>query len=233
MTGSRFSLPPNCILRPAQKADRFALQRLVFTLIRSEAIGFDVRLLAYRLATIFVFLVLLRLQGWLLQNISSSIFQALLIVGMGLTVILMIASLTMLVLYILLIPTEPLFNWAMYWVIECDSYPIACAALTSDADCCVLYHVVVAKPWRRQSIASYLVHHLVQKSELPVYLVCKPKRASFYTHLGFVPISWQQLSKPLRAHFKDFERDRVISRVQWKIMCSSQVDPVAPPTTVK
>lgn len=230
---SRFSLPANCVVRPAEKADRWALQRLVFLLIQSEALGFDARLLAYRLTSICLLIGLLRLQVWLLKELPLPMLQALLIGGIITTGTWAIASLFVLVLYILLVPTEPLFNWSMYWVIECDNQPVACAALTSGKDFCVLYHVVVAKAWRRRSLASYLVNQLVQKSQFPIYLVCKPQRTSFYTQFGFVPVSWQELTNPLRAHFKDFERDRRFSRVQWKIMCSSQHDPVVPPTTVK
>ncbi|MBF2025770.1 MAG: GNAT family N-acetyltransferase [Oscillatoriales cyanobacterium C42_A2020_001] len=218
------SLPPNCIIRPACKADRWVLQQLVFSLIWSEALGFDIRIVAYRIAKILLLGAFVGIDAWLLKTVQAPALQSVMLALMLYAALWAIASILVLLLYVVLIPTEPLFNWSMYWVVEHNHRPVACAALSHFGDFCVLYHVVVDGKWRGRSLASCLIRQFIKDLHQPVYLVCKPKLASFYARLGFVSVSWKYLSKPLQTHFKDFEIDRKISRVRWEIMGSSQGD---------
>lgn len=224
MVDSYASLPPDCVIRPARKADRWVLQQLVLSLIWSEALGFDVRVVSYRIAKILLLGAFVGVDAWLLKTIQSPTLQSVMLAMMLYAALWAIASILILLLYVVLIPTEPLFNWSMYWVVEHHQRPVACAALSHFGDFCVLYHVVVDHKWRGRSLASCLIRQFLKEIRQPVYLVCKPKLAGFYTRLGFVPVSWKHLSKPLRIHFKDFEIDRRISRIRWEIMGSSQDD---------
>lgn len=215
------TLPANYVIRPAIKSDRWMLQKLVLQLIWFEALGFDLRLISYRLIQILLLVVLISAEIWLVQCLSS-VWQSLLVVVLLFTSLWAIALSLLLLLYIVLIPIEPLFNWSMYWVVECRHHPVACAALLHQNEFCVLYHVVVDQKWRGQKLASHLVQHVVRVTKMPLYLVCRPALVPFYRRFGFQSLAWKQLAKPLKAHFKDFVCDRHISRVNWEIMACSQ-----------
>ncbi|MDX2228298.1 MAG: GNAT family N-acetyltransferase [Leptolyngbyaceae cyanobacterium bins.349] len=215
------ALPANCFIRPADQADRWVLQKLVLHLIWSEALGFDVRVIGYRLIKILLLGALVMLEAWCVKQLSSSGWQSVLMVLLFVTAVWAIASGLVLLLYIALIPTEPLFNWPTYYVVECQHLPVACAAVSYFGEFCVLYHVVVAPGWRRQGLASVLVEHLVKQAKPPIYLVCKPRLIPFYQQLGFESLPWHHLSRPLKTHFRDFAVDRRLSRVHWEIMAFS------------
>ncbi|EKQ68566.1 acetyltransferase, N-acetylglutamate synthase [Leptolyngbyaceae cyanobacterium JSC-12] len=229
MTDFCSSLPPNCIVRPARKTDRWVLQQLVLNLIWSEALGFDARIVAYRLVKISLLSAVVGIDAWLLRKVQSPALQSVVLATMLYAALWAIALILVLLLYVVLIPTEPLFNWSMYWVVEHNQRPVACAAMSHFSDFYVLYHVVVDQKWRRRSLASCLIRQIVKDLKQPVYLVCKPKLAGFYANLGFVSVSWKYLSKPLQIHFKDFEIDRKISRTRWEIMAFSQADALTHP----
>uniref|UniRef100_A0A832H1R2 N-acetyltransferase n=1 Tax=Oscillatoriales cyanobacterium SpSt-402 TaxID=2282168 RepID=A0A832H1R2_9CYAN len=218
------SLPPTCIVRPARQTDRWVLQQLVLGLIWSEALGFDLRIVAYRIGKIGLLSAVVGLNAWLLRELRPPALQSVVLATMLYAALWAIASILILLFYVLLIPTEPLFNWSMYWVVEHNQRPVACAALSHFGDFCVLYHVVVEKQWRRRSLATCLIRQFMKDVQQPIYLVCKPKLIDFYARLGFMSVSWKHLSKPLKTHFKDFEIDRKISHTRWEIMGSSQAD---------
>lgn len=226
-------LPDHCGLRRAHRSDRWALQQLVFLLIRSEALGFDCRIIAYRLTKIALLGAVLVAQVWLFLHAAAPVERKLISLTLGLTGIWTIAALGLLVLYVVLIPTEPLFNWSAYWVIDHHQAPIACAAFVNFRQFSVLYHVVVKPTWRRQGLASLLVQQMTQETSLPLYLVCKSSLVPFYTQCGFKRLAWEQLTKPLKAHFIDFESDRRISQVKWEVMGFSQDKDDAPPIAVE
>lgn len=216
-----FSLSPTCLIRPAQVTDQWALQKFVLKLIRTEALAFDLRMLAYRLIRLVALGFAIGLELWLLGQTTTQLGKLLLILlllySCGATVFLLCT----LLLYLLLIPTEPLFNWSLYHVVECNGIPVGCAALSCYSEFCVLYHLFVSPNWRRQSLGACLVQRLIQTTSQPVYLVCKPKLLWFYTRLGFQPVTWKELSPPVQVHFSDFELDRRISGATWKVMCYS------------
>ena len=215
------TLPPNCTIRPAVKADRWVLQRLVLQLIWTEALGFDLRVISYRMIQILLLVTLVALEVWLVKQTTSPQWQSVFLAILIFTTVWAIAACLVLILYIVLIPIEPLFNWSMYWVVECNHHAVACAAVSWSHEVGVMYHVVVAVNWRRQRLASSLLHQLVGTTKTPLYLVCKPALVPFYRQFGFEPIAWKQLSQPLKNHFKDFARDRWISNIQWEIMAFS------------
>lgn len=211
-----------CIVRPANQTDRWALQKLVLQLIWSEALGFDLRVIGYRTAKIVLLIALIGLEVWLVKRIAIPELQSVVIVVLLFTVLWAIATSLILLLYVVLIPTEPLFNWSMYRVVECNYRPVACAALSYFGNFGVLYHVVVHPHWRRQGLASRLIQYLLKETSAPVYLVCKPRLIAFYGQLGFQVQAWQHLAKPIKTHFQDFALDRRISESHWQIMGFSQ-----------
>lgn len=97
-------------------------------------------------------------------------------------------------------PTQ--LRWSQFWVIECEGKVVACGQLRQFAATQELGSVVVARPWRRQGLGSFLVRHLIRQSTQPLYLECLGDRlAQFYSQLGFVPVSWQELPSPLKRKF--------------------------------
>ncbi|MBM0743048.1 GNAT family N-acetyltransferase [Phormidium sp. CLA17] len=215
-------LPTHCLLRPAHKSDRWMLQRFTLKLVQSEALGFDLRIVAYHLVKTGFLGLFATLQRWLLIHTRSLPLQSVLMLLLFCTLLWAIAQAFTVILYLVLIPTEPLLNWSLYQVVECEGAPVGCAALACYGNFCVLYHLYVSPPWRQQLLASRLVQQMIHQTEQPTYLVCKPQMCQFYTRLGFVDIPWKQLSQPLKAHFKDFERDRKLGGVPWEIMSCSQ-----------
>jgi len=215
-----FVLPTHCTIRPAVKDDRWALQKLVLHLIWLEALGFDARLIIYRISQISLLVVFIAVQVWFFR-FATPIWQSVIGFTLLLTALWAIALSLILLLHIVLIPIEPLFNWSMYWVVECNQRPVGCAAVLYSDGFCVLYHVVVERNWRKQKLASCLVQQVVRVTKSPLYLVCRPAVVPFYSQLGFEVLAWKHLSKPLRTHFKDFIRDRDICRVNWQIMACS------------
>lgn len=214
-------LADHCWVRPAQKSDRWLLQQFVFKLIQSEALGFDFRLIAYRLLEIGGLALLAALQQWCLMHTRSLPLQSILMLLWFCTLLWAIGQAGILLFYVLLIPTEPLFNWSLYQVVECEGTLVGCAALAGYDNFYVLYHLYIAPPWRRKSLGSRLVQQTIHQAQ-PTYLVCKPQRCQFYTRLGFTAVPWNQLDHPLKAHFKDFERDRRLNGIAWKIMSYPQ-----------
>ncbi|HEY9617207.1 MAG TPA: GNAT family N-acetyltransferase [Microcoleaceae cyanobacterium] len=215
------SLPGQCSIRPAQQIDQWVLQKFVLSLIWTEALAFDLRMLAYRLIRIVALGLAIVLELRLLGQLSPQPARLLLLLLLLYTCGVTFFSVCILLLYLVLIPTEPLFNWSLYHVVECNGIPVGCAALSCYPEFCVLYHLFVSPDWRRQSLGACLVQKLAQTTAQPVYLVCKPKLQRFYTRLGFHPVAWKELSQPVQVHFGDFELDRCLSGVSWKVMCYS------------
>lgn len=221
---SERSLPHHCDLRTATKGDRWALQKLVWHLIWAEALGFDLRLIGYRLGKLGLLSLLIGVELWLMPRLPSPEWQSVVLVLLLLTLLWAIATSFILLLYVVLMPLEPLLNWSGYCLVACHQRPVACAALSDFGHFAVLYHVVVDPAWRRQGLASELIQYLLQStnSQIPIYLVCKPQLVPFYEPLGFRVRSWRQLAPPLKSHFRDFIWDRRRHHCRWEIMGFSQ-----------
>lgn len=218
MTELSVSLPRHCVIRPAQITDQGALQNFVLGLIWTEALAFDLRMLAYRVLRLVALGLAIGLELRLLEHITSHLWRLFLLVLLFCSCGVAFFSICTLLLYLILIPTEPLFNWSLYHVVECNGMPVGCAALGNYAEFCVLYHLFIRPDWRQRSLGACLVQRLLQTTAQPVYLVCKPKLQWFYTRLGFQPIAWKDLAPPVQVHFRDFELDRCLSGVTWKVM---------------
>jgi amino-acid N-acetyltransferase len=97
-------------------------------------------------------------------------------------------------------PTQ--VSWQQFWVIESDGRLVACGQLRSFSEAQELGSVVVAPAWRNQGLGTFIVEHLIKQATQPLYLECLGSRlASFYTHFGFVPVSWQDLPRSLKIKF--------------------------------
>ncbi len=109
-------------------------------------------------------------------------------------------SIRRLVLSAMLDPTQ--LRWSQFWVIEEAGQIIACGQLRQFAGAQELGSVVVTPAWRGQGLGTRLVQHLIQQATAPLYLECLGQRlAQFYTHLGFVPVTWKSLPPPLQRKF--------------------------------
>lgn len=97
-------------------------------------------------------------------------------------------------------PTQ--IRWSQFWVIECERRLVACGQLRCFPGAQELGSLVVAPAWRDRGLGTYLVEHLIQEATQPLYLECLGSRlARFYTRFGFVPVSWQELPRPLKWKF--------------------------------
>lgn len=109
-------------------------------------------------------------------------------------------SIRKLVLSAKLDPTQ--LRWSQFWLIECQGRIVACGQLRCFPEAQELGSLVVAPAWRGRGLGTYLVKHLIQEATLPVYLECLGSRlAHFYTRLGFMPVSLQELPPSLKRKF--------------------------------
>lgn len=97
-------------------------------------------------------------------------------------------------------PTQ--IRWQQFWLIECNSQIVACGQLRHFYQAQELSSLIVVPAWRKQGLGTALTQHLIQAATEPLYLECLGKKlAAFYTHRGFVPVSWQDLPKSLKPKF--------------------------------
>ncbi|MDV2994384.1 MAG: hypothetical protein N4J56_004038 [Chroococcidiopsis sp. SAG 2025] len=93
-------------------------------------------------------------------------------------------------------------NILKYWVIECNSYIVAFGALYCHETHSTISRLYVKKRWRRKGLGSTIINFFIQKGTKPIYLSSLPNRVSFYTRLGFIPISCEKITKTSRAFRK-------------------------------
>lgn len=109
-------------------------------------------------------------------------------------------SIRKLVLLAWLDPTQ--LRPQQFWVIEREGKIIACGQLRNFEQAQELGSLVVDSAWRDRGFGTSLAKHLIKVATQPLYLECLGQRlASFYTHLGFVPIVWQELPPSLKQKF--------------------------------
>jgi amino-acid N-acetyltransferase len=97
-------------------------------------------------------------------------------------------------------PTQ--IRWQQFWVIEYDHRIVGCGQLRQFHEAQELSSLIVVSPWRKQGLGTYLTQHLIQAATEPLYLECLgEKLAIFYSHFGFVPVSWQELPQSLKLKF--------------------------------
>jgi amino-acid N-acetyltransferase len=122
-----------------------------------------------------------------------------------------------LVLSEILDPTQ--LRWQQFWLIESEGQLIACGQLRNFSGAQELSSLVVVRAWRQRGLGTYLAKHLIQEATEPLYLECLgEKRAMFYTHFGFVPVSWQDLPQSLKFKFGLSQLARKLLRIPVIIM---------------
>ncbi len=114
-------------------------------------------------------------------------------------------------------PTQ--LRWEQFWVIECDGKLAACGQLRKFTGAQELGSLVVAKDLRDRGLGIYLTKHLIQQATEPLYLECLGKRlASFYTRLGFVEVSVEDLPQSLKFKFGLSQLGKTLFRIPVTIM---------------
>jgi amino-acid N-acetyltransferase len=97
-------------------------------------------------------------------------------------------------------PTQ--LRWQQFWTIVCEGRMVACGQLRHFEGAQELGSLVVHPDWRDRGLGTALTRHLIQQATQPLYLECLGDRlARFYTHLGFVTVSWQELPRSLKFKF--------------------------------
>ena len=97
-------------------------------------------------------------------------------------------------------PTQ--LRWQQFWLIESEGHLVACGQLRNFSGVQELSSLVVVPAWRKRGLGTFLAKHLIQEATEPVYLECLgQKLAMFYTRLGFIPVSWQDLPQSLKFKF--------------------------------
>lgn len=97
-------------------------------------------------------------------------------------------------------PTQ--LRWQQFWLIDCDGQLVACGQLRNFPDAQELGSLVVAAAWRDRGLGTYLTYHLIEQATQPLYLECLGKRLQrFYSCLGFVSVTWQELPRSLKFKF--------------------------------
>lgn len=126
-------------------------------------------------------------------------------------------SIRKLVLSAKLDPTQ--VRWEQFWVIEYEENVVACGQLRNFTHTQELGSLVVAKSWRDRGLGTYLTTHLIQQATQPLYLECLGKRLEkFYTRLGFLPISWEEVPPSLQFKFGISQLAKKLLRVPVVIM---------------
>lgn len=114
-------------------------------------------------------------------------------------------------------PTQ--LRWQQFWVIKCEGSIVACGQLRTFSGAQELGSLVVAKQWRDRGLGTYLAQHLIEQATEALYLECLGQRLEkFYTHLGFVPISWQDLPQSLKFKFGISQLAKVLLKIPVRIM---------------
>ena len=126
-------------------------------------------------------------------------------------------SIRLLVLGAALDPTQ--LRAEQFWLIECDSKIVACGQLRSFSDSQELGSLVVKKAWRNRGLGTFLTKHLIQEASQPLYLECLGKKLTrFYSNLGFVPVSLQEVPPSLKSKFALTQLGKTVLRIPVEIM---------------
>ncbi|MBF2072607.1 MAG: GNAT family N-acetyltransferase [Synechococcales cyanobacterium C42_A2020_086] len=94
-------------------------------------------------------------------------------------------------------------EYSRFWVVEHRGRLLACGQLSN----CMAYpggysllsDVVVARPWQRQGIGSFLVKELSRRVPHPLYLLTAPRHLEFYRRLGFEVVPPWQVAAAIRV----------------------------------
>jgi amino-acid N-acetyltransferase len=109
-------------------------------------------------------------------------------------------SIRLLVLGAILDPTQ--IRWQQFWVIQCNGQLVACGQLRNFSGAQELGSLVILPAWRGRGLGTFLTQHLITQATQPLYLECLgEKLAQFYSHFGFVAISFEELPRSLKRKF--------------------------------
>jgi len=109
-------------------------------------------------------------------------------------------SIRKLVLSAKLDPTQ--LRTQQFWVVECHGVLVACGQLRNFSGAQELGSLVVVPAWRGRGLGTLVTKHLIEQATQPLYLECLGKKlVHFYSCLGFVPVSWQELPQSLKFKF--------------------------------
>ncbi|MBW4632412.1 MAG: GNAT family N-acetyltransferase [Iphinoe sp. HA4291-MV1] len=109
-------------------------------------------------------------------------------------------SIRLLVLGAKLDPTQ--IRWQQFCVIKCDEQLVACGQLRNFSGAQELGSLVVLPAWRGQGLGTILTQHLINQATQPLYLECLGQQlAQYYSRLGFMPISFEDLPPSLKRKF--------------------------------
>ncbi|MGB7445243.1 MAG: GNAT family N-acetyltransferase [Coleofasciculaceae cyanobacterium] len=126
-------------------------------------------------------------------------------------------SIRFLVLGAALDPTQ--LHAEQFWLIESDSKIVACGQLRSFSGAQELGSLVVKKAWRNRGLGTLLTQHLIHEASQPLYLECLGKNLrEFYSRLGFVPVSLQEVPPSLKSKFALTQLGKTILRIPVEIM---------------
>ena len=213
------SLPPGCVLRPARAEEKWLIQQLLLEFTKSEALKFDLRVLAFNLVVLIVLTFFMLTIGQIIKTLVSNLlvgtFLFILLAGIFMITLSFAASF---ILFFFSIFTYAFINWSRFWVIECNGSLVACGEINCYSTHSMLYYLFVKPVWRSQHLGSYLVKRLVQEATQPLYLVCKPKLVRFYSQVGFTVVPWREISPSLKSSFHIFQLDTLISGNVWTVM---------------
>jgi N-acetylglutamate synthase-like GNAT family acetyltransferase len=179
-------LPPNCVLRRADRADIRELVALTRQLQRTAVPR-------------------AKWHSWAAGGIIGLILalaahypRIALAVGLSTMPLWLAIGIT-----VLIADREQRRNWDQYWVVihqqqVYQQQVIGCVRLDRQRDHSELYDLFVLPEWRSHGVGRALVSQLIQPEHLPIYLASLSPAIAFYMRLGFQPIARQELP-PLLA----------------------------------
>lgn len=196
-----YSLPPECILRPARPTDRVAIRMLAYRLSRwaipasshSQLICQEIAvILAIAIPTTLLTFLILEITGITDKLTDFKIFICRSIFWLAMI-------LPFFLEYLVIFQSK----CSECFVVACNGRLVAYAILFHQNKLTVLQYLFVAPSFRKQGIGSYLIQSLTQKTHKPLFLWSLPNKVRFYTGLGFVPAK-QLFSTQIRHKLKGF-----------------------------
>ena len=196
-----YSLPPECILRPARPTDRVAIRMLAYRLSKwaipasshSQLIPQEIAvILAIAVATTLLTFLILKITGITNNLTDLEIFVCRIFFWLAMI-------LPFLIEYLVIFQSKS----SECFVVACNGRLVAYAILFHQHKLTVLQYLFVAPSFRKQGIGSYLIQSLTQKTHKPLFLWSLPNKVRFYTSLGFVPAK-QLFSTQIRHKLKLF-----------------------------
>jgi ribosomal protein S18 acetylase RimI-like enzyme len=159
-------LPQGCQIRAARQNDQWTIQNLLWGLIKSEGLNFEMRLFGYYLlqALLLVWLTRFLLQ---FQGRIAGIAASLLIMAITLLIAIALILIIFVVIGITFLIVGGVRNWSKYLVVECNRSLVACVAMRKFKTHTIVYNLFVKPSWRNQGIGSALVRQVWRSANLP------------------------------------------------------------------